>query len=452
MIQGADVPSTDCTHATAGGRQRRKSPDIVHKSKKQRITEDQTKCTFFFSKKNRHCGMQRKSGFLFCGLHLEEQQDDTLERAQCPYGNHTVWKKLLKKHIETCPEFLLQKKLKSEAYYEPGINRNQTSNEGAVQLPSINDFSGNQKDTVNARRMAAIMRMGEDRFTQLIDKIESLWSTLGCQEPSAPNRVDKVRESERHYLQHVSIYKHMDDMEFFKESSSTIYMEFGSGKGFLTRSLVDLASPKSLHRIILLDRKTFKEKADKFLRGNNATRLRCNIADFNPSKLEGLDPKSKIVVYAKHLCGEATDFAIRCIGHQVESNRPIGFAIASCCHHLTSWDQYVGARILEREGITPEEFEIMCYMSGWSTCGSHVKYHGTRCQQDEHSGIDDVWKPHKTMSRVKREELGTKCKDLIDKGRILYCTGLDGMNTAKNVYYVDPVISKENRLLLGHAC
>ena len=113
-----DDPLGDCSHA--------KVAYTVQMNKKQRLDEQSTQCMHYFDKKKRYCGMQRRHGHLFCGLNLEEQQENALERVKCPYGNHTVWKKVLKKHIKTCPELLLKKRLESESYYEPGVNRNQT--------------------------------------------------------------------------------------------------------------------------------------------------------------------------------------------------------------------------------------------------------------------------------------------------------------------------------------
>lgn len=438
-----DDPLGDCSHA--------KVAYTVQMNKKQRLDEQSTQCMHYFDKKKRYCGMQRRHGHLFCGLHLEEQQENALERVKCPYGNHTVWKKVLKKHIKTCPELLLKKRLESESYYEPGVNRNQTRK--AAELPKGQpEILGNEKDSVSNRRLVAIIHMGEDKLLTLIDKIESLWTHLGCNDISRAPVQGKVSESERHHVQQASIYRHMDSLHFFKKPSSTSYIEFGSGKGYLTRSLVELVCPLQLHQIILLDRKTFKTKADKFLRDNNMKRIRCDISHFNPSKIEGMSEKSNIVVYGKHLCGSATDYSIRCIENQLErkSTRPVGFAIASCCHYLTSWDQYIGSSILENLGMSPEEFEIVCYMSGWSTCGCHYEDDHGRCQQEDGEfDISDVWKPHKTISRARRVEIGNKCKDLIDRGRILYFSNLDGVTVAKIVYYVDQTISIENRLLLG---
>lgn len=440
------------------------SPGIGEKeNKKQRLLTAHSRCMHYFTRKKRYCGMQRKNGHLYCGLHIEEQRcSDTLERVQCPYGNHTVWKRVLKKHIKTCPEFLLKIKLESEPYYEQGVNRSQDRD--AVALPRATDIFGKEKDTISNRRLSAILRMGEEEFGRLIDKIEKIWSRLGCHNgggSQSPHKCtnaagDKIVESERHHAQQASIFKHMNDLGFFQDSSAATYIEFGSGKGYLTSTFVDLVSPKSLHRIILLDRKTFKKKADTCLRKNNITRLRCDISDFNPSKLEGMDKKSQWVAYGKHLCGAATDFTIRCVANQLKSKGtvPLGFAIASCCHYLTSWDQCVGSEVLESQGMTPEEFEIMCYMSGWSTCGhNHIDDSG-RCQmeqQQQEQSLDsnNRWKPHMTISRSRRVELGTKCKDVIDMSRVLYFSGLDGVKLAKKVAHVDPTISIENRLLLG---
>ena len=41
-----------------------------------------------------------------------------------------------------------------------------------------------------------------------------------------------------------------------------------------------------------------------------------------------------------------------------------GFAIATCCHHRCSWQHYVGKPLFECLGFSPDEFEIISWMTG----------------------------------------------------------------------------------------
>jgi len=84
-----------------------------------------------------------------------------------------------------------------------------------------------------------------------------------------------------------------------------------------------------------------------------------------------------VVVIAKHLCGVASDLAIRSTqdpalrqggGGGGAKDRKIGVCVATCCHHACSWADYTGKRWLQEEaGFTKEEFNLLKHWSGWCT-------------------------------------------------------------------------------------
>ena len=109
----------------------------------------------------------------------------------------------------------------------------------------------------------------------------------------------------------------------------------------------------------------------------------------------GLRPAQRVVLLAKHLCGLATDISLRsaatftvppsstssssAAGPSTEralgeggsreggvlSSQLGGVAIATCCHHACSWEDYVGATFLKTEGgVTAAEFEVLRQWSG----------------------------------------------------------------------------------------
>lgn len=41
-----------------------------------------------------------------------------------------------------------------------------------------------------------------------------------------------------------------------------------------------------------------------------------------------------------------------------------GFAVATCCHHRCSWQHYVGKPLFKRLELSPDEFEIISWMTG----------------------------------------------------------------------------------------
>jgi len=41
-----------------------------------------------------------------------------------------------------------------------------------------------------------------------------------------------------------------------------------------------------------------------------------------------------------------------------------GLAVATCCHHRCSWQHYVGKPLFNQLGFSPDEFEVMSWMTG----------------------------------------------------------------------------------------
>ena len=41
-----------------------------------------------------------------------------------------------------------------------------------------------------------------------------------------------------------------------------------------------------------------------------------------------------------------------------------GLAVATCCHHRCQWEDYVGVKSFQDLGFTPEEFEVVSWMTG----------------------------------------------------------------------------------------
>lgn len=98
-----------------------------------------------------------------------------------------------------------------------------------------------------------------------------------------------------------------------------------------------------------------------------------------------------VVGVAKHLCGAATDLALRCMVGALKRGvaagrgqdvRVHGIAMALCCHHRCTWDQLVGRELLTQQGFTREDFDLLSHMTSWATCGSRPppKDEGKVCQ------------------------------------------------------------------------
>lgn len=169
-----------------------------------------------------------------------------------------------------------------------------------------------------------------------------------------------------------------------------------------------------------------------------------------------------------------------------------GFAVATCCHHRCSWQHYVGKPLFQQLGFSPDEFEIISWMTGWALCGHEtpagqaqdnqtesmhcnvpVQAPSARYVVQQQAGTGNTEAAHAAvstagsksasetanqsepidaaaqLSRDRRIDLGQKCKQVIDKGREQWLRQ-QGFQV-QSVLYVDPKVSGENRLLLGIA-
>ena len=88
--------------------------------------------------------------------------------------------------------------------------------------------------------------------------------------------------------------------------------------------------------------------------------------------------KGAVIGVSKHLCGAATDLALRCLAEfsasensrQNATSKIETILIALCCHHRCDWNIYVGKEFLLRHGFKTEEFSLLCGLTSWATCGT----------------------------------------------------------------------------------
>lgn len=124
----------------------------------------------------------------------------------------------------------------------------------------------------------------------------------------------------------------------------------------------------------------------------------------------------------------------------------------------------VDVEFFERLGFTETEFNVLCAMTSWAVCGVRpLKQPAAAAPEkaedaddddendDEHNaggGADDGVRYEGRLSDpAVREDIGTKCKDLLNAGRAAALETL-GFET-KCVQYVERAHSLENVLILA---
>ncbi|XP_063874980.1 tRNA:m(4)X modification enzyme TRM13 homolog isoform X2 [Scylla paramamosain] len=218
--------------------------------------------------------------------------------------------------------------------------------------------------------------------------------------------------------------------------------------GQLTKSLTEAVTDTSKALFLLIDRGAQRYKYDTKLKYNhniNVKRIRVDIQHLNLEGVEGIGGYRHIVGLGKHLCGSASDLALRCLC-QHPGTEVAGVVLALCCHHRCVWDSYCGLEVLQGLGVVPSEFYILTALTGWATCNSrdvpskeemtsepqnsdgfemnpsqeeHPKLLSPKVTMTEKKLMDNRY-TRLNLSAQHREEIGRKAKQVLDYGRMQY--------------------------------
>ncbi|XP_014405147.1 PREDICTED: tRNA:m(4)X modification enzyme TRM13 homolog isoform X2 [Myotis brandtii] len=254
---------------------------------------------------------------------------------------------------------------------------------------------------------------------------------------------------------------------------------------------------------ILVEKVPTRFKVDGKHRKKNSVfqRLQIDIQHLCLNRIPVLSrERLPVVGIGKHLCGAATDLALRCLvetygarreegneepsAKRIKNNKadkdldaaaedggegtvaeewsPVaGIVVALCCHHRCDWRHYVGKDYFRARGLGALEFHYFQRMSSWATCGRRTaaleasSVPRTRDDESEdgeehdgggHRGPEDrAGTLPGFLPAEEKERLGRLCKLLIDQGRLEYLQRR-GFRAALQ-RYADPGVSLENVLL-----
>ena len=331
----------------------------------------------------------------------------SIARMPCPIDpTHTIYCHDLERHLKICNTKTREEAVKTKAYYCMDCNAgNEAQNKFIPQkssssssLPSLS-YEGVDVDALIAKIQACFdgpvrQQIIEDTPAETVTSTtvtkDILAVVAGTQ--TAFDRlkhakqdaalVNRMIEANLVCVDRPDGVSHNDDCDDeLKDKNDVHYAEFGAGKGLLGLA-VSCAQPKAM--ITFIERNGLRWKADKMMGnlGRPYQRIRMDIKHFSLEGLlkedakqnvqESLNKSKSVVVVAKHLCGVATDFAIRSLCNLATSSgdsldrRARGLAVATCCHHNCLIGDYCGWEFLASFGFTPIEFEVMTHWSGWA--------------------------------------------------------------------------------------
>ncbi|KAI8588310.1 methyltransferase TRM13-domain-containing protein [Geranomyces variabilis] len=426
----------------------------------------ENECHFWIPRKRRYCHLAVNPHHHYCGQHaaLEDKTRPGFvevpgsERIPCPYDpGHNVAARALAKHLKICnkrPE-------PPHPYFCENINVSSPSS--AASSPSVDKPSDPKAPEPAATTpRERLFDMPREAFHELAAKVRRLVAeitptdleTVILSHPSMKERL-AASGNGKHAIQQASLLGHINRQGMLVPGK--LFLEFGAGKGELSKWL-HIAVGESKH--VLIDRGSFRQKFDANMKHSDSTwveRLSMDIKDLDLSAYPRTANQSMVAV-SKHLCGAATDLTLRCIANFAEkstNNGQIdGIIIALCCHHICRFGMYASPEFLARYDITESEFEFICVMSSWATCGSWeqrqaVENEGSADHQTNNDlAAEDPSEEHWTkMAFAEREALGLQCKQLLDLGRLDYVRTLG--YDAELVKYVDRTKSLENVALVA---
>ncbi|XP_038269268.1 tRNA:m(4)X modification enzyme TRM13 homolog isoform X2 [Dermochelys coriacea] len=447
------------------------------------------RCGYFVERKKRFCKMIPAQGRRFCGEHGGQEEENDRKRIPCPLDpKHTVYEDQLQKHLKKCNS----REKPKPAYFVQDINA------GLKDATEILD------------EQLPISSLSKEELEDLIRKLKKASNgirpilkdqTLSHQALQEALNDPKNGESAfKHLKQQASILGNMEKLHLL--GPGRCFIEFGAGRGKLSH-WVDIALQDAANvHFLLVERATTRFKVDGKHRKRDYIfeRLQVDIQHLCLNKVPILEKeKLPVVGIGKHLCGAATDLALRCLvesyatqyderneepspkrfksdktdiafnnsadersGKNVSENwKPVaGIVIALCCHHRCQWKHYVGREFFRTVGLGPVEFNYFQRMTSWATCGMQetiieastieAKSKDQSSDTEEHDQVNNRIECSSDslqglLTVEERKQIGRLCKLLIDQGRIKYLQQR-GYNAALQ-YYTDSTVSLENVLL-----
>ncbi|XP_067370074.1 tRNA:m(4)X modification enzyme TRM13 homolog isoform X2 [Channa argus] len=406
---------------------------------------------------------------------IENQEEGSSQRIVCPLDpKHTVSENKLKKHLKKCNS----REKPKPVYFVKDINTGSADGDELLHQMSLCEYSRTELEMLVDKLKAAISGLQSN----VDDRVLS--HPILQEELSNPKNGESAH---KHLKQQSSILGHLEELGLL--GWGRCFVEFGAGRGKLSHWIHEALKTQDHPRnsrdlqLLLVERCSTRFKVDGKHQdaGVQFERLQVDIQHLDLGKVPLLlQKKPPLVGVGKHLCGAATDLALRCLletsGFREDSEPPqkrlktsdqatdtdcglgpgpdpssgpvLGLAVALCCHHRCEWRHYVGQQFFLQQGLGAAEFSAFCRMSSWATCGlrpTNQDRSNQRGDEEEHEPAEEADTVNGFLSTGEREQLGRLCKLLIDSGR-LHFIRTKGFSCRLS-RYVDPQVTLENILL-----
>ena len=444
----------------------------------------------------------------------------------CPVDpSHQVYEDQVEKHVKVCPYIKKQRSQQEQSYYRYNVNGggHGRSSGGAHESTT----PSKERNVQWARQLALkILQVHqriflgselpeEDvRHVSLQDVVEAIpMMDLSKAELQAglKSSVDHYRikcGGERHLHQQGSLIGHLRRLGVFDNTESNLtLLEMGAGRGMfglMAAGVVAAAAAATSQtttastQLILVERSGSRSKADGVLRmAKDATdymalnqlqfsRITCDLAHVHMptalveklvvstnyhdeatnigNKRKHDNQNNKIVVIAKHLCGAGTDLALKSLQDVDVQQQVDACVMATCCHGVCSWEQYVGRdflRTLFGNDFGQAEFDLLRRWSSGTVATGCCADKTAPNNDDEHGKciVDDGKDPMSVASIIQslglgcgHEGLGRACQRLLDHGRLEFMRQMlfsIGECQVEMFHYVPSTVTPQNAVLVA---
>jgi len=504
LVAGTDSPSMPVEKKQKTENEGKRARE-ARKLKKRRKTEEETveqyiensgwtQCHFFLKHKQKCCGVEPVKGSNYCGIHRFDGEGGGASGASrtvpCPVDpTHSVLESNLKKHLKCCNAAVILAKLQTQPYYCKDCNSGSAAVEAGPLAAAAVDADA-LLDKLRDINMEIMVLPPPSKgllpYEQVIVEQMSGGKTSNkrVRHPQQDASIVRVM-AESGIITGVGVHTTTTSSSSGGGGSSSsscsssssgvgapreVFVEMGAGKGLLGFAVL-IASPGT--DVVLVERGAgYQMSADKYVRDRVAagdasdgafSRVTIDLRDCVTAALPGVVEQQghkRAVVGAKHLCGVASDLALRSLasfGGRLAAD-VAGLGIATCCHHCCNWEDYVGRDFLASKGVTGAEFAVMC---GWTSWATSLRMHtketkvrkGEAEAEVEHSAAGERQLRSNERHRPKDAQpsalrlAGWWAKRAIDEGRAAFLRSL-GMDAFQR-YYCDKDVTPECVMLVG---
>lgn len=280
----------------------------------------------------------------------------------CPLNPlHSIAPHDLSRHLRKCN----QRSIILGPFHRPNCN-------AGLECDNHDDYPSILQDVTDEELRESLGRMERIHDHFIREPLESNPSSSDCY--LANINIDELGNRARKHLEQIgSLISQLVQLNLLQ--SNTCFVEMGAGRGQLSHELHACLKDESTVDFVLIERDHQRYRFDAHHRrehhGPSFERYRLDIRDLYLPQLpsiQDLQRPMQLVIISKHLCGGATDLALRCaVEGQRDTGKVRAILIALCCHHRLMWNDYVGKEFFARNNLSPKDFSLIRTLTSWCT-------------------------------------------------------------------------------------